>query len=168
MATAQTPERAGSETAERVAAAMSARDFEALGDLMAPDVVLNSPITAAFQFRGREEIVELLKVVRDVYEELEYTDVFGAGDTWVQVFTTRVRGERMQAVDLMRLDADGKVREFTVFFRPLPGLAALTAALAPALAPSRPRRATLSLMTAPLAAMTRLGERVVPRIVGRR
>jgi hypothetical protein len=157
----------GERTANAVAEAMTARDFAALGELLADDVVLNSPITAAFQFHGRDEIIELLRVVRETYEELEYTEIFGERDDWVQVFRTTVNGQPMQGMDLMRLDASGRVAEFTVFFRPLPGLATLTAALAPAVAPTRPRAVVARALTAPLAAATRLGERVIPRIAGR-
>jgi hypothetical protein len=155
------------ETARRVTDAMRGRDFDALRAQLADDVVLNSPITAAFQFRGADEIVELLRTVRDAYETLEYTDVFGSGDTWVQVFRVRVRGQEMEAIDLMRMNADGKVREFTVFFRPLAGLAALTAALAPEVAPTRGRAAVARALTRPLELMTRSGDRVVARLTGR-
>ena len=155
------------DTARRLADAMQARDFDALGGLIADDATLNSPITAAFALHGRDEIVELLKVVRDAYETLDYTAIFGSDDVWAQVFSATVRGEAMQGVDVMRLDEAGKVKEFTVFFRPLPGLATLTAALAPALAPSRPRAVALRMLSAPLAAATRVGERVVPRVLGR-
>lgn len=155
-------------TAHRIAAAMTARDFEALRELLADDVVLNSPITASFQFRGREEIIELLEVVRETYETLEYTAVFGEGDTWAQVFRARVRGEEMEGADVMRLDPSGKVSEFTVFFRPLPGLATLAGALAPSLAPTRGRRRLIAMLSAPLGPMTRFGDRIVPRILGNR
>jgi SnoaL-like domain len=158
-------------TAQRVSDAMLARDFDALRDELAPDVVLNSPITSSFRFQGPDEIVELLRIVRDSYEELEYTDVFGTGDTWAQVFRVRIRGQEMEATDLMRLDGEGRVREFTVFFRPLPGLAALTAALAPPLAEKRggkSRAAAARVLTAPLVGLTRAGDRVAARLVRRR
>jgi len=74
----------------------------------------------------------------------------------------------MEAVDVMRLDGEGRVCEFTVFFRPLPGLAALAAALAPEVAPTRPRAIAARMLTRPLELMTRSGERVVKRLAGRR
>jgi hypothetical protein len=155
-------------TADRMAAAMEARDFAAIRELLAPDVVLNSPITSSFRFQGPDEIVELLEIVRDAYEELEYTAIFGSGDRWAHVFLARVGGQETEGIDVMRLDGEGRVLEFTVFFRPLPGLAALTAALAPAVAPSRGKRAAARLLTRPLAFLTRSGERVAPRLAGRR
>ena len=156
------------DTARRVTEAMKSRDFELMRAQLADDVVLNSPITAAFEFRGADEIVELLRTVRDAYETLEYTDVFGSGDVWAQVFRVRVRGQEMEATDVMRLDENGKVREFTVFFRPLAGLAALAAALAPGVAPTRSRALAARILTRPLELMTRSGDRVVTRLAGRR
>jgi hypothetical protein len=156
--------------AERMAVAMASRDFDAIRPLLAPGVVLRSPITSSFTFQGPDEILELLRVVRDAYEQLEYTDVFGSGDTWVQVFKTRVRGQEMEGLDLMRLDGEGRVEEFTVFFRPLPGLAALTAGLAPPLAAKQgdARGLAAKLLTAPLVPLTRFGDRIAARLVGRR
>jgi SnoaL-like domain len=151
-----------------MSAAMQSRDFEAIRELTSPDVVLNSPITSSFRFEGPDEIVDLLRVVRDTYEYLEYTAVFGDGDTWAQVFRVRIRGQEMEGTDVMRLDEEGRIREFTVFFRPLPGLAALTAALAPGLARQRGRGAALpAALTRPLELATRLGDRVAARLVGR-
>src|ERR671917_2313427 len=131
-------------TARQVADAMQAADFDALRELLAPDVFLNSPITSSIQFRGRDNILELLRIVHDAYEDLTYTDIFGRGDTWAQVFDVRVNGTPMQGTDLIRLDEEGRVSEFTVFFRPLSGVATLASALAPEVARrqgSRPRSA---------------------------
>jgi hypothetical protein len=156
-------------TARRVADAMQAGDFAAMRELLAPDVVLNSPISSSIKFRGADNVVALLEIVHDAYEELEYTAIFGRGDTWAQVFAVRVDGHRMQGTDLMRLDEDGKVREFTVFFRPLSGVATLAAALAPRVAErqgSRRRSAIARAVTRPLAAMTRAGDRVAGRLAG--
>jgi SnoaL-like domain len=156
-------------TARRVADAMQAADFEAMRDLLAPEVVLNSPITSSIQFRGRDNILELLRIVHDAYEDLTYTDIFGRGDTWAQVFDVRVNGTPMQGTDLIRLDEEGRVREFTVFFRPLSGVATLASALAPEVARrqgSRPRSAVARAMTRPLAAATRAGDRIAGRLAG--
>lgn len=158
-------------TAQRISDAMAARDFDALRSELAPDVVLNSPITSSFAFRGADEVIELLRVVRDSYEELVYTDVFGSGDTWAQVFRVRLRGQEMEATDIMRLDGEGRVLEFTVFFRPLPGLAALTAALAPPLAEKRVGRSraiAARVLTTPLVALTRAGDRIAARLLRQR
>lgn len=149
-------------TAERVAAAMKARDFTALAALIAPDAQLRSPITTGVVFHGREQVVELLKLVRDSYEKVNYTDVFQQGELGVQIFTARIAGRDLQLVDVMRLDAHGSVREFTVFCRPLPGLAMFAAALAPRIARrhSRWRGLLATLLVRPLVIVTTIGDRI--------
>ena len=72
------------DTARRVDRRDAKPRFDTLRVQLADDVVLNSPITAAIQFSRRDEIVELLRTVRDAYEMLDYTDVFGSGDTWAR------------------------------------------------------------------------------------
>jgi SnoaL-like domain len=135
-------------------------DRERLADVIAPDVVLHSPITSSFRFVGREEVADLLAVVRELFEDLSYTAEFGAGDDYVTVFQALVGDRRLEGTDILRLDPEGRVREITVFIRPLAGLAALTAALAPRLArdSGRGRALAAAMITAPLAAITRLGD----------
>ena len=55
-----------------------------------------------------------------------------------------------------------QISEITIFFRPLPGLAALTSALAPRLARKhgRVRPLVASLLIGPLGLLTRLGDRL--------
>jgi hypothetical protein len=150
-----------------MAEAMGAADFPTLAALVAPDAVLRSPITDAVEVRGRDRIVALLRIVRDAYEELEYTDLFAAGDVGVQAFRARVDGRAMEGLDLMRFDGEGHVRELTVYFRPLPGLATLTAALAPRLAAGRGRAAARAVRvgTRLLVSLARAGDRVAPALL---
>lgn len=148
---------------------MQAGDFAAMRELLAPDVVLHSPIAESVKFRGRDNVLELLRIANDAYEDLSYTAIVGRGDTWMQVFDVRVDGTAMQGADLMRLDDEGRVREFTVFFRPLAGVATLASALAPEVARrqgSRPRSAAARALTRPLAAAARVGDRVAGRLAG--
>lgn len=68
----------------------------------------------------------------------------------------------MEGLDLMRLDGDGNVREFTAFFRPLPGLGALTHVLATRIARRRSRALAfvIGLLVRPLVVLTRVGDRM--------
>ena len=140
--------------------AMEARDLEGVAEALAPDVVLHSPITSSFRFVGRDEVTALLGIVRELLEDLHYFEDFGEGDTHLLAFRARVNGQRLEGTDVMRLDEQGRVRELRVFIRPLPGLTALTAALAPRLASKTgpARSATVAGMTRPLAAITRLAD----------
>lgn len=141
-------------------------DSRGLADALAPDVVLHSPITSSFRFGGREEVAALLAIVRELFEDLSYTAEFGTGDDYATVFRARVNGTQLEGTDILRLDRQGRVREITVFIRPLPGLTALTAALAPRLAreTGRARALATTAMVAPLAAISRVGDVPVSRI----
>jgi hypothetical protein len=140
--------------------AMEGRDLEGVAEALAPDVVLHSPVTSSFRFVGRDEVAALLGIVRELLEDFHYLEEFGEGPIHVLVFRARVRGQTLEGTDIMRLDEQGRVRELRVFIRPLPGLTALTAALAPRLASKtgRGRSATVAGMTRPLAAITRLAD----------
>lgn len=146
--------------------AMEARDFDGVAESLAPDVVLHSPITSSFRFVGRDEVATLLGIVRELLEDLHYLEDFGEGGAHLLAFRARVNGQRLEGTDVMQLDEQGRVRELRVFIRPLPGLTALTAALAPRLASrtGRARWATVAGMTRPLAAITRLADVPVSKL----
>jgi len=148
---------------ERLMQAMRERDYATIADTLAAEVVVHSPITGSFQFHGRPNAVAVLKIVRGAMQELEHYELVGAQDVWSQRFRARVRGRALEGVDLLRFDATGHVCELTVFVRPLPGLTAFAAALAPAIGRRRgPVTAiVLRLLIKPLAAMTGQGDRLV-------
>lgn len=148
--------------AQQLMKAMRERDDATIADVLSPDVVINSPITDSFHFHGREDGVALLKIVRETMEDLEHYELLGAEDVWIQRFRVRVRGRLLEGMDLLRFDEAGKVREMTVFVRPLPGLAALAAAVVPPVGSHRGRLTSilLGLLTGPLAATTRHGDRL--------
>jgi hypothetical protein len=148
-------------------AALEARDPDRLADACAQDVVFNSPITSGVRIEGARGFADLFRSVLEVYDEFECVDELGAGDTRTVQLRARVGRQELEEVQIVRLDDAGKVREVTMFVRPLPGLAALTAALAPRLARRRSRwRALLvAVMTRPLALMTRFGDKAGARLV---
>jgi SnoaL-like domain len=147
--------------------AMETRDFDAVARALAPDVVLHSPITASFTFRGRDEVRSLLENVRGVFDELHYVHDFGSRELRVLVFEARVGRERIEGADTLLLDEEGLVREITVFIRPLPGLVAFAATLAPQLAGrnGRWRSSAVAAALGPLAVMTRVGDVPISRLV---
>jgi hypothetical protein len=153
---------ANRDTAQRVMKAMREQDFQTMAELFAEDVVLDSPITASFQFRGRADTVAVLKIVRATMEDLQHQELLGADEVCSQRFSVRVRGRLLDGMDVLRFDETGRVRAMTVFVRPLPSLAAFAAAVAPAVGRRRGRLASiaLALMLGPLAAITRRGDRL--------
>jgi hypothetical protein len=149
--------------AVRLMKAMRERDYATIADVLAPEVVIHSPITDSFQFHGRDDALAVLRIVSEAMEGLEHRELVGAADVWAQRFRVRVRGRLLEGVDLLRFDEQGRLRELTVFIRPLPGLAAFAAALAPGVGRRRGRLTTIALrlLIEPLNAMTRYGDRLV-------
>ena len=155
--------------AHRLGEKMHDRDFTGMGELFAPDAVLVSPVTPSFRFHGRDQVLAILRMVREVFEEgPEYEHIFGEGDLWAQVNRSRVRGREVHAVDFLRFGDDGLIREMTIFVRPLPGLAAFTAALAAPVGRRRGRLVSLllGLLARPLAPLTYYGDKLVGRLLG--
>jgi hypothetical protein len=143
--------------------AMRERDYATVADLLAPDVVVRSPITDSFQFHGRADALAVLTIVSEAMEELEHHDLVGDDTVWTQRFRARVRGRVLEGMDLLRFDEQGRVRELTVFVRPLPSLAAFAAAVAPGVGRRRGPLTVIALrlLIEPLAAITRQGDRLV-------
>ena len=105
-------------------AAVEREDISALEAALRPDVVFRSP--AVFRpYEGREAVLALLSAVFPVLEGFHYTDQVETGDTAVLAFSARVGDRDVDGIDLLRFDAEGKVRELTVYVRPLSGLQTL-------------------------------------------
>lgn len=151
----------------RFRAAVQAGDLTAFAQTLAPDVVLRSPVSRKARFERRDEVSALVAVVFDVITEIEYFEDVGSERTRALFYRARVGSEVIEEATLLRLDANTKVMEITLFIRPLPGLTALTAALGPRLARrgGRARAALATAITAPLAALTRAGDAVAVRLI---
>jgi hypothetical protein len=147
--------------------AMEARDHAAVLDAFASDAVVRSPITGRFTFSGREQLERLFAAVLEVFNDIEYTDELRNGDTAVLVAKATVDGTPIELVDHLLLDADGKIRELTVFFRPLPAIAVAARALGSSLLRAeRPWRARIvSVVARPLILFTRSGDALALRLV---
>ena len=161
---------AAAATAARFRAAGEAGDVEAMIQTLAPDVVLRSPITMLIDIRGHDEMRELLACVFATIEDIRYFEDFGDDSTRALFYRARVGSQPVEEASLLRFDEDGLVREMTLWFRPLPGLAAVTAGLGPKLIRARHGRARGALaaaLTRPLRAMTRTGDRVAVRLLRR-
>ena len=99
-------------------------DIASLAGLFAENATFRSP--AVFEaYEGREPILLLLDTVSQVFEGFHYTDQVESGDTAVLAFSATVGDRALDGIDLLRFDADGKIRELVVYVRPLSGLTAL-------------------------------------------
>lgn len=151
----------------RLRLAMESRSLPAIIDAFAPDADFRSPLTGRLVFKGSEQIGALSAVILDVFEDFRYTDELVAGETGFLAWNARIDGQDIQGIDLMRLDPDGKIREFTVFFRPLPAAAAALRALGAGLGRRRSaaRAAMMSVLARPLGVMTGLGDGIGVRLI---
>jgi hypothetical protein len=110
-------------------AAVEAEDPDGIADALAEDIVFRSP--AVFKPYGGREVVGsiLTQGAMRVFEDFRYTDQLEHGDTATLIFQARIGDRRLDGLDLLRFDADGKIRELVVMVRPLSGLNALAEAM---------------------------------------
>ena len=132
---------------------------------LAPDVVLHSPITSSLDFDGVEAVRALMPHVLSVVDEIAYTDDVGDAQTRALFYTARIGAVDVEEATRVRLDDQARITDITIWFRPMPGLAALMARLGPRMADTPAKAAAVRAMTAPLAAMTRQGDKVAVKLV---
>lgn len=113
------------------------RDLEALLATLTPDVVIRSPVSVRLKFQGIEDARELFGMVFGELGEFTYTDEFADAGTRILVYQGRFAGEEIEETQLLRLAADGRIREISLFIRPLPTLAVVAGRFAPRLARRR-------------------------------
>jgi SnoaL-like domain len=100
--------------------AVEARELERVGELLAEDVVLHSPI--AFRpYRGREMVATIINLVASILEDFTFQREIGAesDDHHALVFGARIGDLSIQGCDFLHTDANGLIDEFTVMLRPL-------------------------------------------------
>jgi hypothetical protein len=100
--------------------AVEAREFERIGELLAVDVVLHSPI--AFKpYHGRETVAMIVSIVPTIFEDFVYQREIGAetDDDHALVFAARIGTLSIQGCDFLHTDPDGLIDELTVMLRPL-------------------------------------------------
>lgn len=137
-------------------------DAQAATQCLTSDVEVISPLTAQFRFRGHNQVRDMLGAAFEVISGIRYHTEVGDGDTRALFYHGRAGREEIEEAQLLRLEHSGLIRELTLFGRPLPGLTAVMADIGPRLLrrQGRPGLArVVNLATAPLAVMTRLGER---------
>lgn len=108
--------------------AVESKDLALINAILAPDVIFNSPVVVK-PYHGREQVMALLRVLAQTFEDFVYTDELVADDEIQDrafIFDATVAGKRVQGVDLVRYNEEGFITDLTVMVRPLP--AAMTLA----------------------------------------
>jgi hypothetical protein len=137
-------------------------DAELAATALAEGVVLISPLTARFRFTGKDQVTAVLTAAFEVFSQIRFHTELGDDGSCALFYHGVVGGLAVEEAQLLRLDADGLIEELTLFGRPLPALTAAMHELGPRLArqDGRPALARfLAVATAPLAAITRTGDR---------
>ncbi|TQS47101.1 nuclear transport factor 2 family protein [Cryptosporangium phraense] len=141
-------------------------DLDAAIACLAEDVEVISPLTAAFTFRGRAQVREMLAAAFEIFSDVRFHTELGDEVARALVLTGRVGRESFEEAQLLRFDAEGQITEVTLFGRPLPALTQVMTDIGPRLVrgQGRPGLArVIGAATAPLAFFTRVGEkRLVP------
>jgi hypothetical protein len=109
------------------------RDLAALGAVLAPDVTLGAPPYWS-KLAGRELVQHLLGLVVNTIEGFTYHREWRDGVELALEFRGRVGEIELQGIDLVTLDAEGRIRNLDVLMRPLNGIAALRDRIAPRMA----------------------------------
>jgi hypothetical protein len=100
-------------------AAVEARDLDAIGTMLAEDVVFRSPVVFK-PYRGRAITSAILRTVTEVFEDFHYVrEVRDPSGEEVLVFEAKVDGLELTGCDLLRYDEEGKIVDFMVMVRPL-------------------------------------------------
>ena len=120
--------------------AVAARDAEALDALLADDVTLGAPPYWK-RFEGRETVLFLLHHILHTFEDFAYHRQWADGPELALEFTARVGDLPLQGVDLLHLDAEGRLAGLDVLIRPHDAVAELIRRVSPHMVEFLARRA---------------------------
>jgi hypothetical protein len=113
---------------DRFRAAAETKDFSAIDELFAEDVVFRSPVVFK-PYEGRDAVAMLLGAVSQVFEDFRYTDQVETGDAAALAFSARVGDRELDGIDFLHFDSEGRISGMTVYVRPMSGVNALAEAM---------------------------------------
>ena len=94
-------------------------DKDTLTRLLAEDVRLYGPLGDE-PLTGREAVLEAMRTVGTVATDLTYKEVLSGETHHAAYFRLQIEDTGVDGMDYILLDADGKIAEVTIFWRPLP------------------------------------------------
>jgi hypothetical protein len=113
---------------DRFRQAAEAKDFSAIDELFAEDVVFRSPVVFK-PYEGRDAVVMLLTAVSQVFEDFRYTDHVETGDAAALAFSAQVGERELDGIDFLHFGPDGRINRMEVFIRPMSGMHAFAEAM---------------------------------------
>jgi hypothetical protein len=99
---------------------INSRDHAALWDLLHPDAVFESPVVHTPQ-RGRDITFKYLRSAEKVLggPGFAYRGEWRSGNGAVLEFENEIEGIRINGVDIITFDGEGRITHFKVMVRPL-------------------------------------------------
>jgi hypothetical protein len=94
-------------------------DKDALASILAENVVLIGPLSDE-PLTGREAVAEAIQTVYTLAADLTYEEVLSGETHHAAFFRLQIEDTVVNGMDYALLDADGKIAEVTIFWRPLP------------------------------------------------
>ncbi|ORA82196.1 hypothetical protein BST28_04170 [Mycolicibacter kumamotonensis] len=94
-------------------------DHDTIAGHLAEDVVLNGPLGDE-PLIGREAVVEAIQTVSALATDLTYQEVLSGPSHHAAYFRLPIGDTAVDGTDYFLLDADGKIAEVTIWWRPLP------------------------------------------------
>jgi SnoaL-like domain len=147
--------------------ATEAHDVQAVIALLAPDIIVRSPITTRIRFEGIDDVSDLFIRIFDILSDIRFYETIGEGESSQVIFwRARVGKHYLEEANLLRLDDQGRIKEMTVFMRPLPGVLALATTLVASFAgrKGRIRGFIVKAMLGGLSTVFRTGEPLILKL----
>jgi hypothetical protein len=94
-------------------------DEGALSGILAEEVVMYGPLGDE-PVSGREAVLEAMRTVGTVATDLTYNEVLSGETHHAAHFRLQIEDTVVNGMDYILLDADGKIAEVTIWWRPLP------------------------------------------------
>ncbi|MEU4196872.1 hypothetical protein AB0E69_33570 [Kribbella sp. NPDC026611] len=123
-------------------------------------------VTDQFRLEGSGQVRDFLALAFTAVEDVRFHTTTGEGDAYSVFYRAQLGSQPFEDAQLLRLDDEARIKEITLFARPMPALTALMLTVGPKLARQQGRRGLAALMRAsawPVHAMVSFGDRrVVP------
>ena len=92
---------------------------DTLARILAENVVLIGPLSDE-PLTGREAVAEAIQTVYTLAADLTYEEVLSGETHHAAFFRLQIEDTVVNGMDYALLDADGKIAEVTIYWRPLP------------------------------------------------
>ncbi len=113
-------------------AAVQARDAAGAAAQLAEYVILENPI-AVEPFVGREQVAKVVAQSIDAFDEYTVTEIISGDGHFAVITNIKIGVAEIDGVDLIGINAEGKVASLSIHLRPLHAIVTLQNRLATAL-----------------------------------